>query len=388
MCYAWLGEPAQSSFPATELLTTRDEFEWQRWVYEQTCNLLATAPTLTTSPRRLVLADSISRCIRASVFKTELTFARNCGLSQSSVNDLCRGASVPQLSTLLRIAFLAKVSVLDLVLGRFPQVVRDSIIASSASLEPKTAKIAAPLHRWNTKKVIEVRRSFEELLEIHPPLPMTQIKTRLSYPASTLSSKFPDLHQKAVARYREYIENRRRDFWRQVGEKLEVQLESATPLSVSEVAREIGRSRTSVVKQFPTISMRLSAHWLERRKEHWGQVRTFLQDALQDDPPSNLKAISKQLKLNHTSLYTYFPHLCREIAMRYALYLRHVRVMKKESLRSEVRSVAITLYKQGIYPSVRKVSQYLSKPLYLRSSKVALASLREVRHEFGLSSKV
>lgn len=388
MCYAWLGEPAQSGFPPTELLATHDEFEWQRWVYEQTCNLLATAPTLTTSPRRLVLADSISRCIRASIFKTELTFARNCGLSQSSVNDLCRGASVPQLSTLLRIAFLAKVSVLDLVLGRIPQIVRDSIIASSASLEPKTAKIAAPPHRWNTKKVIEVRRSFEELLEILPPLPMMQIKARLNYPASTLASKFPDLHLKAVTRYKEYNENRRLDFWRQVSEKLKLQLGSATPLSVSEVAREIGRSRTSIVKQFPTLCMQLSAHWVKRREEYWGQIRTFLQDALREEPPLHLKAIAKQLKLSHTSLYTYFPQLCREIAIRYALHLRQVRVLKNESLRSEVRSIAITLYKQGIYPSVRKVSQHLSKPLYLRSSKVALASLREIRHECGLHLKL
>lgn len=383
VCKVWLGDSG-SAISNQEKLTDSEELEWQTWAGNQVAELLKSASTISSPLPSTTLANFISRSIRSSTFKNELAFARKSGIPQSTVNDLCRGNSVPQLSTLLKISFFAEVSVTDLVVGRIPEITEAPVSNSPDSLQPKTAKTAMPHHRWGNKKVIVVRRSFEELLEIDPPLPMMQIKNRLDYPASTLSSKFPDLHQKAVARYREYIEDRRRDFWRQVSEKLEIQLESVTPLSVSEVAREIGRSRTAVVKRFPRLCMRLSEHWLKRREENWGRVRTLLQDALRNDPPSHLKAIAKQLKLSHTSLYQHFPQLCHEIAARYAFQRQQIRVLKQESLRNEVRTIAITLYKQGIYPSVRKVSRHLSKALSLKSSKVALASLREVRREYSL----
>jgi transcriptional regulator with XRE-family HTH domain len=384
LCKAWLG---RSAIFAQEKLPAGEELERQSWACNQVNDLLKSAPTVSSLPQSSTLASSISRSIRSSAFKDELAFARKSGIPQSTVNDLCRGNSVPQLSTLLKIAFFARVSITDLVIGRIPEISESPVLSKPDSPQPKAVKAATPHHRWNDKKLFEIRRSFEELLEIRPPLPMIQIKNRLNYPASTLSSKFPDLHQKAVAGYREYIKNRRQAFWRRVRKKLKTQMESGTPLSVSEVAREIGRSRTAVVKRFPTLCMHLSEHWLKRREEHWGRVRTFLQDALLNDPPLHLKAIAKQLKLSHTSLYKRFPQICYEIAARYALHLRQIRILKKDSLRSEVKGIATALCEQGIYPSVRKVSQQISKPVSLRSSKVALESLREVRHERGLVLK-
>jgi len=382
VCKAWLGYSDSSIF-AQEKLPDGEKLEWQSWVCNQVNELLKSAPTVSLPPQSGVLANSISRSIRSSAFRNELAFARKTGIPQSTVNDLCRGHSVPQLSTLLKIAFFAGVTVTEILIGRTPEIAEAPVLSKPDSPQPEAAKAAPPHHRWSTKKVMEVRRSFEELLGIHPPLPMTQIKNRLICPASTLFSKYPDLHQKAVTKYREYIENRRRAFWSRVRKKLQIQLERDTPLSVSGVAKEIGRSRTSIVKRFPTLCMRLSEHWVKRREEHWGRIKAFLQDALRNDPPLHLKAIAKQLNLSHTGLYKRLPQLCRQISARYAAYLHRARVLKQNSLRSEVRDIAITLYGQGIYPSVRAVSQRLSKPLSLRSNKVALDSLRKLHREYG-----
>lgn len=388
MCHAWLGEPAQTGFSPKALPTTDDEFEWQSWVYEQTCNLLATAPTLTTSPRRLVLADSISRCIRASIFKTELTFARNCGLSQSSVNDLCRGASVPQLSTLMRVSFFARIPIVDIVLGRVRDTV-DALIPSSLNTgQLQVAKAIRPARPWNTNKVRKVRLSFEGLLRVTHPLSMVEIRKRLNHPASTLLSRFPGLCRKAVIRYRTHMENFRRGFWECVRWKLEKQLIEKAPLNVAEVARDVGRSRTAVVKQFPELCARLFAHWDRRRKERWYRIESFLRKSLESTLPQRLRDIAKHLKLSHTSLYEYFPELCRKIAERYALHSQQARAMKKEFLCNEVRGIAISLYEQRIYPSVREVEKHLDKPMFLRGSRAALDTLREVRCEYGLSFNI
>ena len=301
------------------------------------------------------------------------------------MNDLCRGASVPQLSTLMRVSFFTKVPIVDIVLGRTCDTADALILSSVKNGKLQIAKATRPTRPWSTGKVRKVRRLFEGLLRVNPPLPMVEIRKRLNHPASTLLSRFPDLCQQAVVRYKEHIENCRREFWQCVRDQLEKQLIEGTPLSVAEVAREVGRSRTAVVGQFPELCARLFEYWAKRRKERWEVVEAFLRHSLESTPPLRIKNIAKQLKISHTSLYQYFPQLCREIAERYSLHMRQTRALKKDFLRDKVRRIAINLYEQRIYPSVREVSKRLAKPASLRGSKVALISLREVRAEYGLS---
>lgn len=384
VCYAWLGESAQSVLSRKECLVSGSEFKWQEWVYEQTCELLAAAPSLTASPQKSVLASSLSYSIRASVFRTELTFARESGLSQSSVNDLCRGASVPQLSTLLKISFLTKVSVVDMLFGTIPKADVKLLPINPGDERPVVAKATSSNRHWTTCKARKVRQLFEGLLKEEPPLPMVEIRERLNHPNSTLLSRFPDLCRQAVVRYRTYVENCRQEFWRDVREELEKQLTERIPLSVAEVAHNVGCSRTALIRRFPKLCAKLFEYWSKRRKKHWDTVGDFLKSSLQAKFPQRLKDIAKQLKVSHTSLYKYFPQLCQKIADRYARHLRRSRALKKESLRNEVRRIAIGLNEQGVYPSVREVEKHLDKPMSLRSSGAALDSLRNVRREFGL----
>jgi transcriptional regulator with XRE-family HTH domain len=383
VCKAWLGD--SSSVTSKQELLNDEELEWQTWAGTQVFELLKSASTVSPLCRSSILANSISRSIRCSSFKNELAFARKIGLSQSAVNDLCRGNSAPQLLTLLKIAFSIKVPSIDLILGRIPDIEEAPVLIKSPDLQTKANKIIARPRRWSSKMIAGVRRAFEEMFETHPPLPIEQIKNRLNLSASTLYFKFPNLYQKAVARYKEYVKRRRQTFWRRIGKNLEAQLASLTPLSVSEVAREVGRSRTAVVKRFPRLCMCLSEHCLKRREAKWSNIETSLQDTLRNKALLHLKAIAKQLKVSHTSLYKRFPHLCEEIAARYALQRQQARLLKQESIRNEVRSTAISLYNQGVYPSVRKVARHLSKPISLRSNKAALASLREVHREYSLA---
>lgn len=159
------------------------------------------------------------------------------------------------------------------------------------------------------------------------------------------------------------------------------------PLSVAEVARKVGRSRTAVVRRYPELCAKVFEYWIKHRKENWDRVEIFLQNSLDSTSPLRLIDIAKQLKLSHTSLYEYFPQLCRKIAERYALHLQQTRALKKESLCTEIRRIATGLHEQGLYPSVREVEKHLNKPMTLRSSRVALDALREVRCEHDLSFK-
>jgi hypothetical protein len=389
MCHAWLGEPAEKRSLPEEM--TANELEWQSWVNEQTHKLLSTARTLTQLPRRSTMAESISRCIRASEFKTELAFAWACGLSQSAVNDLCRGACVPQLSTLLKISLVAKVSIVDLILGRTFEAEVETIPHRPGNNRLPKAKVATKVtalmrHRMASRPK-NVARSFKRILQARPPMPMVEIEKRLDTNRRILSSRFPDLYREAAIRYRAHTEKCRQEFWEGVRGMLEKQLTEKAPLSVAKVARAVGRSREAVVRQFPKLYVRLCAYRVEQGKERWEAIETFLRNSLGSTPPLRLRDIATQLGLSHTSLYAHFPQLCHLIAERYECHFRQRRALKRESLRDEVRRIAKSLNERGIYPSVREVAKYLLRPIYLRSSNVALAALRDVRRELGLSFK-
>lgn len=290
------------------------------------------------------------------------------------MNDLCRGASVPQLSTLLKISFIGGVSALDLILGNTVEAVAEMIPAERTD---------TTVQCWTTSNIRSVERSFKRLLKANPPLPLAEIGRLLHIPRRTLLSSFPELSREAVAKHRAHAKKCRQEFWKAVREKLEKQLTESAPLSVAKVAREVGRSRGAIIKRFPNLCAQLFVHWNNQREYYWNTIEIFLRDSLKSIPPLRLKDIAKQLKLSHTSLYKYFPQLCHKIAECYALHMQQTRALKKEALRNEVREIAISLYGQGIYPSVREVSKRLVKPMSLRSNKVALISLREVRLEYG-----
>lgn len=361
MCHAWLGEPAEKRSMPEEI--TANELEWQSWVNEQTHKLLSTSQTITQSPRRSTMAESISRCIRTPEFKTEFAFARACGLSQSAVNDLCHGACVPQLSTLLKISLLAKVSTVDLILGRTIEAKVETIshrFGNNRLLGEKISTQVAALARHRMAgRPKNVARSFKRLLKVKLPLPIAEIEKQLNTNRRILSSRFPDLYREAVTRHRAHTEKCRLEFWEGVREMLERQLTEKAPLSVAKVAHAVGRSREAVIRRFPELYTRLCDYRIERGKERWEAIEAFLKNSLGSTPPLCLRDIAMQLGLSHTSLYAHFPKLCRLIAERYGRHFRQGRALKKESLCDEVIRIAKSLHKQGIYPSVREVSNYV-----------------------------
>jgi len=287
----------------------------------------------------------------------------------------------------LKLALFSKVSVVDLILGRILEGAGELIPDGSTNNQLQKAKTPTAALRWTKSKIKRVRRLSEGLLKEDTPLPLTEIRKRLNHPVSTLLSRFPDLCQKAVARYKEHVENLRREFWGRARKILEKQLTEKAPLSVAEVARSVGRSRTAVIRRLPGLCAKLFAYWNNRRAARWEAMGAYLQNSLSVTTPRRLKDIAKQLKVSHTALYRYFPRLCRKIAERYAFHMRQVRALKKESLRNEVRKIAIALYERGIYPSVRTVAKHMSNLISLRNSKVALDALSELRRELGVSFK-
>jgi hypothetical protein len=167
---------------------------------------------------------------------------------------------------------------------------------------------------------------------------------------------------------------------------LEAGIRAEFPPCVQEVARQLSCSKTVLVKHFPKLCEELSKLYRKRRSVYWSKIETALRDSLEELPPRSMRAIAKDLGCSHTSVLNYFPDLCRRLATRYSQHRHEQSQRRQEQLCLKVREIALAICEEGEDPTVRRVSQRLAHRLYLRSSKVGLAALREVRSEINKRS--
>lgn len=378
VCNAWLGETRFTSLSQEETLD-KSEIQWQAWAAKQVGELLSAAPTLTHYSLKAIAADCISRCLAIFPFKNELEFARSLKVPQSTLNDWRTGKHVPQLDGVLRVCRLTRISLLDFILGRLPE--QGDLLPSPKkdAIEHHTKSRARSPRRWTKAEILKAKAVLEAALEENPPPPMIEISRRLDRSSSTLQARFMELCKNVITRHAIYRREGQLRFWDQVRLSLEAAIKVEAPPCLQEVARGLGCSTTVLVKHFPELCGKLSRLYQGRRGVYWGKVKLALETALEESyPPRTMRMIAKELGCSYTSILNYFPNLCRQLAYRYAHYRREESQKKENRLRQKIRDIALEIYGEGKYPTVRRVSKRLTQPRYLRSSKVGLAALREV----------
>jgi hypothetical protein len=275
-------------------------------------------------PKKEAVTESIRFCIKNIANMPEACFARTLGVPQSTVNDWQRQGKMPRLEKLLQIARLARIPLLNLLLGITPDQQTPDEITVTPSRQQK----------------------------FRQPLRHSKKRTRID----------TDKAKKA----------------------LESALTAEVAPSFHEVARTLSCSSTALMKHFPELCRNLSEKYKSWRKEEWTKIEVEIEKALVSDPPQSIKAIAKDLNRNYTSLHQYFPELCKRITQRYEMYLRARQEQKKETLRQEIRRIVKALYQAGVYPSVKQVEASLSQQRTIRYSKTALDTLRQAREEFDI----
>ncbi len=180
-----------------------------------------------------------------------------------------------------------------------------------------------------------------------------------------------------------------------------------TPLSMKEVARQLGYHYWQIYGRFPKLCRAISAKHmtspiftrqvqvtagvtglltLEKRFRRFDceKVLQALEAALQiseSDPPS-MRAVAKDLGYNPDKVRKHFPELCRAISKRYKEAQAAKKAQRVQLLCSEVRGVVFTIHEQRRYPSIRQVAKYLKNPTALREPEVKCA-WKEAVQELG-----
>ncbi len=322
-CNGWLGWSPLGSDQAVEDILD-EELERQAWITEQMCTLLASTTRIENPPKKEAVTKSIKLCIRNIAGMTESRFARAIGVPQPTVNDWQRQGNVPELEKLLRIARFTRIPLLNILLG----------------------------DDCNHHTFIGADDSICKQQEPNDPPRPHKMRTRVDI------------------------------------EKVRIALDSAlsvenTP-SLQEVARRLGYSSSALTKHFPVKCKKLSEKYKQWCKAKWTKIAVELEKALVREPPQSIRAIARGLNRNHTSLYQYFPELCRRIARSYAVFRHACRERIKEIFHQEIKEIVVALHLEGIYPSVKRVEARLHQRRTIRHSKMALDMLRHVRAECGI----
>lgn len=114
-------------------------------------------------------------------------------------------------------------------------------------------------------------------------------------------------------------------------------------------------------------------------------VHTALTKILDEYPPPSMQAVAKRLGYDPRFLSRKFADLCHAVSVQFAQFQTADREQRSQRCRDEVREAALKLQSEGLYPSRRRVSQFLKRPEDIER-KEAYQVLREIRQELHLGN--
>lgn len=204
------------------------------------------------------------------------------------------------------------------------------------------------------RKVLEAVLAVDDQVDPFPSL--NDIAKRMGFDASTLRRYCPDL-SKAIAWHSKHhwVEE---SHLRAMKQALEDALANAEPESLANVARKLRCSTASMRKYFPDLCRAIVTKNRERFDDALieQQLRSIL--ASNAEAPA-VRELARRMGYELHILWDRFTDLCKQISRRRYAERRRRREERIALLCKEIRRIAYQLHGQGIYPSVRQVSQEL-----------------------------
>ncbi len=229
-----------------------------------------------------------------------------------------------------------------------------------------------------TCKVIDlndVRRELEAALALQEgPIPsLKEIGKRVNYPETSLRRHFPNLCRAIVERRRngmlsEYTvlemqheiwtaeenknggrQKKRKDLDK-IQKALENVLDGDSYPSMVEVSQQLGFAASSLYHYFPVLCRTIAMQHQRQKDRQLQHLKNALEEVLSSDqsPYPTMQEVAKQLECDDAILYKHFPELCHAIAKQHQPNLS----LLQQSLEAILRSADIPLSISGIAHSL------------------------------------
>ncbi|HKR60215.1 MAG TPA: hypothetical protein VJS64_10820 [Pyrinomonadaceae bacterium] len=236
-------------------------------------------------------------------------------------------------------------------------------------------------HEYQKQQDEAVRSCFQSAMSEDPPPTAPELARRLGFIAAwTLRTKYPDLCRALDARRLEYSQRR----LAQIETILKQACHERPAPTPKELAKRCGyQTYRGLSDSFPEICRQISARFAAEQKEWLVRAKAQLLSALDEAIPPSVKELSRRLGCAQGTLYEHFPEECAKLSARRALYFAEVTMKRRQQRREEIRRSIIELHNQGIYPSLQRVGNLISRPSKL-SSSFDIEVFREVKSELGI----
>ncbi len=249
-----------------------------------------------------------------------------------------------------------------------------------------------------SQAIVQRSRTYQEAEKLHtqhkleailasnevPPPPLREVACRLGSSSTTLSNRFPDLCQAIVQRRKDYQEAEKRH----IQHELQASLTSnqVPPPSLHVVARQLEQTEAMLCHHFPDLCRAIVEQDQAYQQVEKQDIQCKLEAVLADEekPAPSLREVARRFGYSYDRLRKFFPELCQCISARYLADEKVRSAQKMEQRRAEIRQATFEVWQNGSYPSLARVSSWLSKPIRFWKSELRIA-WHEALHELGLS---
>jgi hypothetical protein len=178
----------------------------------------------------------------------------------------------------------------------------------------------------------------------------------MGFDESTVRRHFPDLSKAIAWHYKNHwVEESHLGVMNQA---LEDALANSEPESLANVAWKLRCSTSSMWKYFPDLCRAIVTRYRERFDD--ARIEQQLREVLASNAEAPaVQELAREMGYKRQFILDRFPDLCKQISRRRYAERRRRREERIALLCREIRQGAYHLHSQGIYPSARRVSQEL-----------------------------
>jgi hypothetical protein len=222
----------------------------------------------------------------------------------------------------------------------------------------KIAPDAPPLARpFPSKETIEKAITAALRAPVSPPLKVIARELGFRH-VSSLYIRFPDLCQAFAGKN---ALDRKADIER-CREKVAAAAEQTPPLTLKEVAAQVGVTDSILNHRYPDLREKIVARISERRAFELERQRREFQAALTEPTLPTAEALSARIGIGLKYLGKIHPDLYAQYRERSDEARRFAASNRRAAFEAEIRSVAIELIDRGLYPSRRRVLLAIPNP--------------------------
>lgn len=191
-CHIFLGSPTkkESKVPLSD---------WDVWATRTLFNLIE----LTSSGVHLTVGrNSVKNSFQHLLLLNGgnvTAFANEINLHRSVVWQYCNGKFLPPLNTILNICFKKEISFIHFLTGNTAHI---TVTENNSGYFPEYS------HKLQQKKIsnniVSVQKKIQMLMNINPPLGLTEVARRLNISPKTINRHFPNLSEEIKTRFQKY----------------------------------------------------------------------------------------------------------------------------------------------------------------------------------------